>query len=440
LDIEELRQDRAVKDWFTLVKPKPITGINYLRALKIYCDFIGKSPAGLIQEADKEAEEGMLIKRRSIRRYLLDYIDFLNNSRASQNTVKLRLAVVKSFYNKLDVQLPNLPRNENSITNIEENTKIPTKEDLQTALHVCDILERAVLLAGVSSALSSDDLRNLKVKQFLEGYDPETEVTTLSMRRGKTSIDHITFFSAEASRAIWDYLNWRNERESKDRDTNRERQLEKQRVFSDDGYLFVLQRIPDSWLINKNEEERKFKRNTFMEIYRSISEKAGMSSPKGQPNLIRSHNMRRYCFSALINANFNSTTAEFIMGHKLPGSQAAYYRSNVEDLKREYIKLMPFITVQKELDISESPEYQQIKKENIILQAETARHVVERSELQEMRTELKKLKELEQNIPELLQVFMRSPEAMEAMKKLKDQGQLPATEVTSILPDLSVKK
>lgn len=128
------------------------------------------------------------------------------------------------------------------------------------------------------------------------------------------------------------------------------------------------------------------------------------------------------------------------MGHKLPGSQAAYYRSNVEDLKREYIKLMPFITVQKELDISESPEYQQIKKENIILQAETARHVVERSELQEMRTELKKLKELEQNIPELLQVFMRSPEAMEAMKKLKDQGQLPATEVTSILPDLSVKK
>ena len=55
------------------------------------------------------------------------------------------------------------------------------------------------------------------------------------------------------------------------------------------------------------------------------------------------------------------------------------------------MQYMPFLIIEKELDVSESPEYQKIKQDNQILQAETARHVVERSELQDLRAEIEKL-------------------------------------------------
>ena len=56
------------------------------------------------------------------------------------------------------------------------------------------------------------------------------------------------------------------------------------------------------------------------------------------------------------------------------------------------------MTIQKELDISESPEYLRIKQENQILQAETARHVVERSELQDLREEMEAMKRNNENL------------------------------------------
>jgi len=54
-----------------------------------------------------------------------------------------------------------------------------------------------------------------------------------------------------------------------------------------------------------------------------------------------------------------------------------------------------YITIQKEADISESPEYLRIKQENQILQTETVKHIVERSELQELRAEIEKMKEFD---------------------------------------------
>jgi len=78
------------------------------------------------------------------------------------------------------------------------------------------------------------------------------------------------------------------------------------------------------------------------------------------------------------------------MGHKLNETQAAYFRASPEKLREIYLKYVPYLTIQKALNISESPEYQKIKNENQILANETARHVVERKELQDLRSELEK--------------------------------------------------
>ena len=76
------------------------------------------------------------------------------------------------------------------------------------------------------------------------------------------------------------------------------------------------------------------------------------------------------------------------MGHTLDSTKAAYFHANPEQLRETYSKYIQFLTIQKALDVSESPEYQKIKNENQILVAETVKHVVERSELRDLRNEL----------------------------------------------------
>ncbi|WP_410510091.1 tyrosine-type recombinase/integrase [Methanosarcina hadiensis] len=413
MKIEDLRDDGAVKNWFVYVKPKPLTEKSYLNSLKLYCDFVGKTPDELIAEADKEAEDGVLLKRRKIKQYFTNYIDYLNKSENSGNTIKLRLAVIKSFYKKNDVELPSIPRNEDD-TCLEGNLKIPTKEELQEVLKECVCLKKAIILAGVSSGLSSNEIRNLKINQFKNGYDPETEITTLPLRREKTKVDFITFFSPEASKAIWDYLKFRNNRTSKRKDAYRERQLEKQRGL-DDGYLFINSRVQKEYVESGNDEDRKLKRNTFMEIYRSISEKCNMNAEKGKYNLIRSHNLRRYFYSALTNNGCNHIIAEFLMGHKLSETEIGYYRANPLKLREQYQKYVPYLTIQKELDISVSPEFQKLQEENENLKTENYRVNVEREEIKRIKTDVDI--KLEDNEKQLMRLDFRNKIQLLKMRK-----------------------
>ena len=138
---------------------------------------------------------------------------------------------------------------------MKKHKDIPTKEDLQEVLKVCDPIEKAVLLVGVSSGLSAHEIINLRVKYFKKGYDPETGITVLDLRRGKVDFDFITFLSPEASQAVQDYLTYRA-RTVKINETRRLNQLEKQRVFSDNDHLFIKRRIDPKYLKNHDDELR----------------------------------------------------------------------------------------------------------------------------------------------------------------------------------------
>ena len=175
-------------------------------------------------------------------------------------------------------------------------------------------------------------------------------------------------------------------------DQRRIDQVRKQNVLSDDGYLFVTRLIPSEFLKTKNEELRKIEEPSFLMMYRIISEKASKSSPKGSWNLIRSHNIRKFFNSQLRNAGADTFHTEFFMGHKLNNTQGAYFNPDPKKLRDVYQKYIPYLTIQKELNISESEEYKRVIKEKDIFKAETQRHIVERIEFQNLRAEIEKLK------------------------------------------------
>jgi integrase len=265
------------------------------------------------------------------------------------------------------------------------------KEEIWEALNMCDVLERAIVLTGVSSGLSAEEIIELKVKNFKEGYDPKTEITTLKLRRQKTNVDFITFLTPEASRAIFDYLEFRNKK-LKNKNKRREIQLSKQYVTSDDDYLFIMQRIPPEYLETKNDELRKFNTHAMLNLYRNISVKAQKNTPEGCWNIIRSHNMRKFFNSTLKNSGADHDFVEYCMGHRLSDTKSAYYEGDPEKLREIYARYIPYLTIQKDLDISETPDFKRMAEELENLKAENERFKVERVEFQKMAAELEEVR------------------------------------------------
>lgn len=404
IKIDDLRKEPAVLKWFKRINPKPHTETNYLLSIKIFCEWLNKTPTEIIAEADYEAVNIPLMKNRGIEDRLLDFKAFLRSKDLSPKSISSYFGAILSFYKHHHVDIPALPR-EGRVEPLKVNRHFLKKDEIAEALNVCDVFERAIMLTELSSGLSAEEVSELKIKQFKEGYDPSTEITTLDLRRGKTGVDFITFLSPEASRAIWDYLKFRNTK-LKNRGRKREKQLEKQNIVSDDGYLFILQRVPNEFLITGNEELRKIKTKVVVNLYRIISEKAHKDSPEKSWNIIRSHNMRKFFNSTLKNAGADHDFVEFCMGHRLSGTKMAYYEGDPVKLRDIYARFIPYLTIQKDLDISETPDYKRLTEE-----LEKVKSDNEKLNTQLLSIELEQIREMEKRFEKL------SPEEQEEIRK-----------------------
>lgn len=363
--------------------------------MQIFTDWVDKTPEELLTEA--EAESKLLMRQRHIKSYLTNFRKYLQDTRAP-TTVKGYLTGVKSFYNLYDIDLPPLPRLDKKARPMEKNNRVPTKEDLQEVLKVCDPLEKAIVLTGATSGLSANEIVRLKLSDL--NIDSEF-ITTLELTREKTGVKFCTFLTPESTKAVLEYLDFRN-REGK---TKRCIQHVKQKVTSQNNFVFIKRHIPLSYTNSQDENERALDLEALVKIYRGISTKARKNTPVGTWNFIRSHTTRKFFNSTLYNAGCQSWAIEFMMGHEQDATRSAYYRPNPEQLKKMYKSYLPFLTIQKELDISTSPEFLKIKEENQTLLAETERHIVERTELVELKKTVQELQGKQEGFKNLVTIL-----------------------------------
>ncbi|KKG07014.1 tyrosine-type recombinase/integrase [Methanosarcina mazei] len=345
------RNDQTIKNWLDDINARPSTRKNFTSSMAMYTEFTGLTPAQLLEEAEKDA--GLPVKERKLKRRIVSFRVHLQEQEISEHTVRSRLTAVKSFYSANEILMPKIKFEKP--TTLSENDIIPTKEDLQDCLSICDPLEKAVILTGISSGLASNELRSLKLQQFLDGYDKDTGITKLpNMYRKKTKAKFTTFLSPECSKAILEYIEYRN-RPTKGQGIVKQQQREKQ-YTTKNSYLFIVKSVPDTYLETRDEEIRKMGENALFNLYKGISEKARKNTDKGY-NFIRSHTMRKYFNNTLISEGCDSFYREYWMGHKLSDTQEAYFRVNVQAQKELYKKYIPYLTIQKELDISASPDF-----------------------------------------------------------------------------------
>jgi integrase len=392
---KKLAKDDRIISWFDTIDAKENTQRNYTLAMQYYTEFTKKSPAALLKEAQTEIKAGLLPSERSIKNYLVKFRKSLQDRGLAPNTVKINMNGVCSFYAANEIDLPRIPKLKERTAPLIENLDIPEIEDLREALKKCDHIEKAIVLVGVASGLSMWEIRHLRIHHFKKGYDPQTEITTIKLRREKEQVDFITFLTPEASRAVREYLAYRG-RESK---TSRKSALAKQAIKDDNGYLFIKKHVPDSYLKNHNEDERQIEHDTFLLIYRTISDKMMKNSEKGHLNLIRSHNMRRYFYSKLRDAGCEHASIEYWMGHTIDKTTQGYFRPDPVYQKEIYKKYMSVLTIQPEPDEVVLAKYQdQVKQnedlvqKNKELEADAVQLAIQKTELQKMEEEFENMK------------------------------------------------
>lgn len=389
MKIVDLKRDSTVQQWLSIVNIRSETTKGYLLGLQNYTEFTGKTPEQLLEEADKEQDENIKVRNRAVNKQLFGFRNHLQERGLAPLSIKGYINGVKSFYRAFDIEFK--PIRQEGVAVLKENKKIPTVEDIRDILKVCDPLEKAIVLTGCSGGLDSNTISNLKVLDFKNGFDPDSGITTLILRRLKTNIDFVTFLTPEASEAILDYLKYRA-RTVETSEVKRLNQLAKQKVNADSNYLFILRKISDEYLKEYDEELRRIDRAAFMKIYRDISTKANKNTKKGQFNFIRSHNFRKFFDSMLINNGCDYLHIEEFMGHSLPGTQGHYFTPNIEELKKYYANFIPFLTINRPIDLLSTKEWQSLQDENMRLRSLAKQYVIDGLKLIQAEQEVRRLK------------------------------------------------
>lgn len=390
MTIEDIRKDSTVQDWFLLEDLKETTKNAYLQGLKDYMVYSGKNPSDILKEAEEDLKKPP--RERSLRKQLGGFRQWLQDQGKAPYTVKGRVTAMKSFFAAFEIDVPRQKKKDRTVT-LEENEPIPTQKDLMEILSIADPLERALVLVGASSGLAAAEISNLKVSTFKDGLDEESKITALKLRRGKTGGKFfVTFLTPEATKAVQDYLDFRNH--PHDSNTTRTmQQLEKQAVHDSKDFLFCIRKVPKIYLESHDENLRKMDTNGIMKIYRRLSEQAGKNTVKNNWNLIRSHNIRKFYNSTMLNAGADSFFVEFTMGHALDETRAAYFRAQPEKLREIYKKYVDILTITKE-EVQKTTEFK-------ILQEEVKRLTDENEALKLNNPENEALRQLKKEVEEL---------------------------------------
>ena len=333
----ERHKDMNNKDFIeAIIKQRQLTHSSrkvYRSALTKYSLLNEMSLKELMEEAEKEEEDGIRWKHRKLKERLTTYQNHLLKE-YNYNTAKLYMSKVKVFYKDNDIeihQLPPLNRKQAQLSEPITYDDLPTKETLREAYNISTPLFRAYLLFAISSGCAKAEILSLTTYDYYEwikGKNPLTEqiVPTIRLKRQKTNKYYTTFCSPEAVREIHHYLKTR-----------------------------------------KDNDDRLFKVNEryLNRAFQELNDKLGLGYLNGRA-ILRPHMLRKYHASRLYNAENGLTLEEIdsLQGRSKQITQRSYYFDNTEELKKKYIRNIDQVTLLDKVHTItvDSPEVELLKQ------------------------------------------------------------------------------
>lgn len=327
---------------------------TYQSAVKQYSNFTQKTMGELIVEAEKEEDEGVRWKNRTLKHRLLSFRTYLYKNYL-KTTAQIYFRLIQTLYRHYEIEIQKLPPVSQKNTN--ENTPVvysdlPDEKLIEKILLSTNTLGRALIFFMLSSGCARTETANITIGDYLEAtkeyhncdniYDAlekmanmENIIPTFHILRQKTKKYYYTFCSAEASNSINLYLmNYNGELKNEDR-------------------LF--------------HSKPKYISDFFIKINNTFN-----LGKRGTYNRFRPHMLRKFHASRLRNDGMSMDIVDSLQGRSKNNVHRAYFLDSIENLKQEYINHMSCLLIEwngKNLTFK-SQEYMELEKENIVLQKE----------------------------------------------------------------------
>lgn len=334
----------------------------YARAVKQYTTLFSMSLTELLEEADAEEEAGIRWKKRKLRKRLLIFRNYLYET-YKENTVNSYFGNILAIYRHLEFELQPLPKFSTKHSEKEkpiEYKDLPDKLIIREALRMATPLMKAIILFIVSSGTSRIDCFNLTVQDYIDAtyeyHHYHTEdiylvieklmelekegvviIPRFNIQRQKTGVYYFTFCSPEFVNCINSYL------------------ISRKGILEGTDPLF------------------KVNARYFTQRFGELNDTLGLGKV-GEYRRFRSHMLRKFHASNL-KLGENGLSEEIVnelQGRVKPGVNQSYFFERVEDIKEKYIRAMPNILINWEVETLTytSPEFLELKYENEELKAE----------------------------------------------------------------------
>ena len=350
----------------------------YKKAVNLYTTYNEMSLYELIMEAEEEENKRIKWKLCSVRRRLIGYRKFLLDNFA-YNSFRTFFSPIVNIYKYYEIEIFTLPKMNHKSIKRSKPLKfhdLPDKEIIREAINISSPLIKAVILFMCSSGCAVQETVNLTVGDYLKSIRDYTDKTnvfeaindisgrndivpTWDIWRQKTNKYYTTYSSPESVIAINSYL------------------ISRPDNFTNDSKLFKY--------------SKNYIQTRFIRINNELN--LGKVGDNGY-NRFRTHMLRKFHASSLYNDGMSLDKVNDLQGKAKGRTDQAYFMINPEDLKYEYIKHLPAVTINKDVEklSIKSPEYMKMEEENELL----------KSEVGDMRKELDEMKELKKEFYSIL--------------------------------------
>lgn len=345
-----MMNDELIKNLSISCNHSERTVKNYQNALRKYCEYYDQSLQELLDEAEEDEKNNVRWKYCRLKTKLIEYRHHLLEVHA-WNTVKKDMTFIQFFYKFYDIEVGNLPRiNQKSVKKAQPIyfKDLPDKEIIREAFKIASPMMKAIMLFSSSSGCAKAETLSLTVGDYIDAVseylpkrmkniyeiidylnDAGDVIPTFRLLRKKTNKYYITYSSPESVKAINAYL------------------LTREDELTNKSPLF---KVTERYLTKQ---------------YQNLNDTLNLGRV-GNYGRLRSHMMRKFHASALYNDGMSLDKVNDLQGKSKNSTDSVYFMTNPEDLKYEYIKHLPALTINtdvKKLTLK-SPEFLKMENEN----------------------------------------------------------------------------
>ena len=349
----------------------PSTRTGYISSVQLYEELNEASLDDLIIEAEREEEEGIRWKHRTLKKRLINFRNHLMNT-LKESSAKIYLNKIKSIYSHFEIEIGKLPYfksnnvNKSHVVTYEE---LPTRDEILQGYYAANNTLKTVILLASSSGMSRIDMLNLTVSDFLaacrdyvdsngsvldqlrELHSRDDLIPTFRMSRQKTTKPYITFCSPEAA-------------------------------------THIIHLIFENKSFNADDRVFKCKGSTLNLWFKKLNDNLQLGTV-GEYVKLRCHMLRKYHASTLINAKNGFTVEEVdtLQGRSKDMTHRSYFMERESVLKQKYIACLDELAI---LHKNQS-NLIELKNENENYKKELAKQAELLAQLQQNQLKLQEL-------------------------------------------------